>query len=169
MKSLDDLYQKKVADAAPSASATAATSVKEAPSSSTTEAPVLETPPGLPQKYVDINLKNQPLPAVIDMATAMAEQEKPMAIRLIPTGETLINATDIPFIPGRESKIVKDRIQQGPHVFVSRAQKEKFEQDLHEEKSKETPARSKGPTVAHPDTLKPGTFITGESFVYRPV
>ncbi len=132
-------------------------------------APTIETPPGLPQEYIDINLKNQPLPAIADMATIAAElKEKPLNARLVPGGESMCNATNIPYSPGRESAVVKDRIAQGPHVFVSRAQREKFEKDFDEEKDKGTQPGSKGPTVAHPDTLKPGTFITGESRVYRP-
>src|SRR5277367_1051831 len=100
MNSLSDLYKKEGVVAAPSAPPLAATSVdaKAPPSTSAgTAAPILETPPGLPQEYIDVNLKNQPLPQNADMAAFEYEKEKPLNIRLIPAGESMCNATDIPY------------------------------------------------------------------------
>jgi hypothetical protein len=162
---LTDLYKKKGDDAAPSASPPAVTSEK-APEPSGAPAPNFEAPPGLPQVYIDVNLKDQPLPEVIDMATAVAADTKKISARLMPGGESLCNATDIPYSPGYESKVVSDRIAQGPRVFLTSAERERFlngEQTKVQEKDHE-----KGPTIAHPDTLKPGTYITGDSPAYRP-
>lgn len=165
MKSLSDLYQKKGAVAAPSAPSPAVPSEK-APEPVTAEAPVLETPPGLPQEYIDANLKNQPLPPAFDMAAVEADKAKPLNIRLLPS-ETMCSASDIPYVPNYEARIVKDRIEQGPRVFVTHAQRIKFEKDFADKVQAEK-TEPKGPTLAHPDTLKPGVFITGESKVYRP-
>lgn len=166
MKSLTELLEgRKLEAPAPAAAPTP----PPAQAAASKEAPKIETPPGLPQEYIDINLLNQPLPAIADMATIAEEQRaKPLNARLVPGGESLCNATDIPYSPGRESAVVKDRIAQGPHAFVSRAQREKFEKDFDEEKSQVTKPGQVGQKVAHPDTLKPGTHITGESRVYRP-
>jgi hypothetical protein len=153
MRDLNDLYKKEADGAAP------------APG---TEAPILETPPGLPQEYIDINLKNQPLPAVIDMSSIAQEEEKDLNFRRVPGGESMCHVTNIPYRPGIEPRIVQDRIDQGPRVFASRVQRDQFEKD-RDEKEDQSKARPKGPTLPHPDTLKPGTFITGESKVYRPV
>lgn len=156
MRDLSDLYKKDT-----DGGAQAAEPVKS-------DAPVLETPPGLPQEYIDINLKNQPLPAVVDMASISQEEEKGLSFRRLLVGESMCHATDIPYRPGTEPKIVQDRIDQGPRVFMSRVQRDQFEK-TRDEKASETQARPKGPTMPHPDTLKPGTFITGESKAYRPV
>jgi hypothetical protein len=142
--------------------------VPQASSEKKEEAPVIETPPGLPMEYVEMNLKNQPLPSVMDMATITGEEVKPLNVRLMPGAESMINATDIPYSPGKPSRVVQDRIDQGPRVFVSRLQREKFEKDFHEEKSQASQEGAQSPKIAHPDTLKPGTFITGDSQVYRP-
>jgi hypothetical protein len=167
MKSLDDLYKKREDAAAPSATPSAAPSVQKAPSSSEATAPISENPPGLPQEYIDINLKEQPLPEVADMAAVEQMKDRPLNARRLLSGESMCHVTNIPYRPGTEPEIVQDRIDQGPRVFANRAEKEKFERDPHEEKADETKVPKK-PTVAHPDTLKPGTFITGESRVYRP-
>lgn len=166
---LDDLYEKKGDAAAPSATPPAVTSETAAGPQApppTDAAPAFEAPPGLPQEYIDANLKNQPLPQVVDIATAMRAEEKKLNVRLMPGGESLCNATDIPYTPGYESQVVKDRIAQGPRVFLTSAEKERF---VHGTKD-QAPAKDheKGPTIAHPDTLRPGTFITGDSPAYRP-
>lgn len=168
MKSLSDLYQKRGAVAAPSATSPAVPSADEKapPPSSGAAAPILETPPGLPQEYIDANLKNQPLPPTMEATMVEAEQERPLNVRIVPNGESMCNATSIPYTPGYESSVVKSRIAQGPHVFTSRAEKERFEKGL-DEKSQEQ-VEAKGPILAHPDTLRPGTFIKGESPAYRP-
>lgn len=178
MKSLSDLYQKKVPATepavqeklvqAPPFQPKAEVKIADAKTSEPkkNEAPVMETPPGLPQEYIDVNLKNQPLPPVLDVSTFEQEKEKPLNIRLLP-GESLCNATDIPYTPGYEPKIVTARIDQGPRAFVSRVQQERFNKDF-DEKNQKVQAAPKGPTLAHPDTLRPGTFIKGESPAYRP-
>lgn len=179
MKSLNELYSTAPTPPASPTPVPAASPTPVPPASPTPvpeaaatekkdESPVIETPPGLPMEYVEINLKNQPLPSVLDMASITGEEVKPLNVRLMPGVESIINATDIPYSPGKPSRVVQDRIDQGPRVFVSRLQRDKFEKDFHEEKSQEPQAGAQGPTIAHPDTLKPGTFITGESRVYRP-
>jgi hypothetical protein len=137
----------------------------EVPATQVTPAPAFESPPGLPQAYIDANLANQPLPQVIDAVFAEEQGPPPLNVRLVPGGESMCHVTDIPYSPGSEPKAVRDRIAQGPRVFLSRAAKAKFDEGSHEEKEK---AHRSGPTIAHPDTLKPGTFIKGDSPPYRP-
>lgn len=169
MSDLNDLYQTQGAASAPSAASPAVTSEKASPSHATgAEAPVLETPPGLPQEYIDANLKDQPMPTVMELTAIADAGPKPLNARLLPVGESMLNATDIPYRPGTEPRMVQDRIDQGPRIFVCRAQRDQFEQDIKDGKEPSAAPRPKGQTVAHPDTLKPGTFITGESRVYRP-
>ena len=174
MKSLDDLYDK------PKSSVNDVLQVlqqelqkafrpESKPSApapeSKKEVPILEVPPGLPQEYIDANLKNQPLPEAVDPLTLIEQQKpRPLNTRIVPQGESLCNAENIPYAPGYESQVVRDRIAQGPRVFVSIAQKEAFEHGI--QKAQET--RPPGPTLAHPDTLRPGTHITGEYVPYRP-
>jgi|CXWL01.1.fsa_nt_gi hypothetical protein len=169
MKDLSDLYSKPMASTAPEAPAFTA----PAPAPQATAAPdaeekkqSLDVPPGLPQEYIDANLINQPLPPVLDMSSISMEKAKPLNVRLLPN-ESLINATDIPYTPGYEPKVVRERIEQGPRVFVTSAQREKFEKDFDEKT--QAPISKKAPTLAHPDTLRPGTHIKGDSPVYRPV
>jgi len=164
MKSLSDLYKKEEQAAAPAPSAPAPEPVAEDKS-----APSLQTPPGLPQEYVETILKNQPLPEAQDpMILAQEQAPKPPSFSALPGGETLCNATDIPYTPGYEGRLVTERIAQGPRAFVSRAQKAKFERENLDEKKETKEAPPRAPTLAHPDTLRPGTFIKGESPVYRP-
>jgi hypothetical protein len=177
MKSLTDLYKKEplaqtltdaLADAglqpppAPPAPAPAPAPAKKE------EEPkqVMETPPGLPQEYIDANLLNQSLPPVLDMDAVAQEKAKPLNVRLTPN-ESLINATDIPYSPGTEPRVVRERIDQGPRVFVTSAQRDKFEKDFDEKKPEASISKTP-PKLAHPDTLKPGTHIKGESPAYRP-
>ena len=160
---LSDLYKKEGTPAAPSATSPAAPSEK-APEPSGAPAPEFESPPGLPQEYIDINLKNQAVPEILNVATVMQE-ERGLSFRKT-SRESLCNATSIPYSPGRESKAVADRVAQGPRIFLSTVQKDLVDQGLDEKK--EEPVRISGPTIAHPDTLKPGTFIRGDSQVYRP-
>ena len=166
MKSLTDLYKKKEGAAVSAAPSTGAPTTGKAPEPEKDDVPIMETPPGLPQEYIDANLMNRPLPQIIDMETAQAEQVKPLNIRAI-INETMSRATDVPYVPGYESKVVTERINQGPRVFLSRAQKEKFYKELDEKKPLVSPD-AKAPSIAHPDTLKPGTFIKDESRAYRP-
>lgn len=180
MKSLSDLYKK---DAPPLAKAlveamtdaglTQPPAPAPAPAKAQAPAPekkeeqqIMETPPGLPQEYIEANLKNQPMPQTVDMEALAQEKAKPLNVRLMPN-ESLINATDIPYSPGSEPRVVRERIDQGPRVFVSSAQRERFEKDF-DEKNQQAPISKKGPTLAHPDTLRPGTHIKGDSPVYRP-
>lgn len=163
MKDLSDLYSTKApspAAPAPQAAPAPAPAAEEKPKT------MLDTPPGLPQEYIDANLINQPLPPVLDMSTIGMDKAKPLNVRLLPN-ESLINATDIPYTPGYEAKVVRERIEQGPRVFVTSAQREKFEKDF-DEKKQASPISKKAPTLAHPDTLRPGTHIKGDSPVYRP-
>jgi hypothetical protein len=161
---LSDLYKKEGDVAAPSATPPAGTSEEKVSGPSVAPAPDFESPPGLPQEYIDINLKNQAVPEILDVATVMQE-ERGLSFRRT-SRESLCNATSIPYSPGRESKAVADRVAQGPRIFLSTVHKDLVESGLDEKK--EEKARTQGPTIAHPDTLCPGTFIKGDSPAYRP-
>ena len=134
------------------------------PSAAPTE---IESPPGLPQAYIDVNFKNQPVPEPIDLSAieAQAAASSVLAVRRVPGGESMCNVTDIPFTPGYEPPVVTARIAQGPRVFASRAGKEQHD---HAKEAAEVVREPKAPTLAHPDTSKPGRFIRGDSPPYRP-
>jgi len=76
------------------------------------------------------------------------------------------NAEAIPFTPDAEPRAVKDRIAQGPAVYRSNAErdaKEKLPPPVT------APITKNRPTIAHPDMLRPGRYIKGDSPPYRPV
>jgi hypothetical protein len=163
---LKDLYKKEGDGTAPSVTPPAVTSVESASAPEKASAPILQTPPGLPQEYIDANLMNQALPVVTEQQVEEAKT-KPLNYRVLATGETLCHKDNIPYHPGVEGKLIQERIAQGPRVFVSRAQKERFERDP-DEKTTPTQNDPKGPTLAHPDTLRAGTVIRGDAVIYRP-
>lgn len=87
------------------------------------------------------------------------------ALTLFALTAPIPNAEAIPFLPDSESRAVRERIEQGPRVFRSTAERDA--------KAKEpmplTAPISKGrPTIAHPDMSKPGRTLKGESPPYRP-
>jgi len=169
IKDIEDLYKKDVnAASAPPASGQEgqAPGSPEAPAPQAAKA-IMETPPGLPEAYVKANLQEQPIPQFLDQEAALAQSAaKPLNYRILPNAATLCHVDNIPYFPGREARLVTERVAQGPRVFLTQAAKEGFTKDF--DGQKEETQKPKPPTLAHPDTLRPGTHIKGESAVYRP-
>jgi type IV secretory pathway VirB10-like protein len=138
------------------------TEAKPAPKTEAKPAPI-QIPPGLPQSYVDVNLQEQAVPQALAEEAAQ-EQKKPMSYEITPGVVTMCHRDCISYRPGPEGRLTQERIDQGPRVFVSRVQKAAYDRGEHEEETIEP----KGPTLAHPDTLRPGTYVKGESAPYRP-
>jgi hypothetical protein len=124
----------------------------------------IQTPPGLPLAYVEMNLQDQPVPQPPTEEMAQ-EQKKPLGHELTPGVATMCHRECISYRPGTEVRLTQERIDQGPHVFVSRAQRDAHDRGQHEEEESRAP---QGPTLAHPNTLRAGTYIKGESAPYRP-
>lgn len=124
----------------------------------------IQIPPGLPQAYIDVNLQEQPVPQPLSDDIAQ-DQAKPLAHQLFPGVVTMCQRDSVPYRPGPESAVVQERIAQGPHAFVSRAQKDAFERGRDEEKARKEP---RAPTLPQADTSKAGVYVKGESAPYRP-
>ena len=147
----------------PSSGSTAATPEEKASGSSAAQMPDLEIPPGLPQSYVDANLKNQPIPAVLEDANQAEAAREPQKNFRVIEKTTLCNVENIPYAPGHEPASVTERVSQGPRVHYTIPTEEGSR--AHEEKKPKPPVAK----VIHPDTSKPGRVVRGEPPPYRPI
>ena len=167
MKDISELYDKKPSSPAPKkAEAKAEGSQGE----KKIEVPLIETPPGLPQEYIDKVLVDEAgIPSVPTIQEESLRSATPPLNMKTTAKPTLAHVETIPYAPGSNSRLVEERIAQGPRVFRSEAERINFQKEDDEKEKVIVPDKKGQGKMAHPDTSKAGRVIRGEPMSdYRP-